>query len=80
MSAGITLAQAHAQLALWLAADAKLATSQEYEIEDGGTRRRLKRTDAAVVTEKIAYWQRQVQLLTPPAAGGRRRTRYVVFE
>ena len=80
MSSGITLAQAQAQLARWLAADAKIAANQEYEIQEGGTSRRLKRADAAVVTEKIEYWQRQVQQLSAVGAGGRRRMRYVVPE
>lgn len=80
MTAGITLEQAQAQLALWLAADAKIAAGQEYEIQEGGSSRRLKRADAAVVTEKIRYWQGLVQQLTPSGAGGRRRMRYVVPE
>jgi hypothetical protein len=72
----ITLAQAQAQLAAWLAASAAVATSQEYEIDTGdGGRRRLKRTDAAEIREQIAYWKAQVEAMTP---GGRRRVRYLV--
>lgn len=80
MSVGITLEQAQTQLAAWLAADAAISRNQEYEIDEGGQRRHLVRADAAVVTQKIAFWQAKVAALAPAAAGGRRRTRYVVPE
>lgn len=66
--AGITLAQAETQLAAWLDADAKVAQGQSYSI--GG--RSLTRADARVITEKIDYWQRQVEVLS---AGGTRGIR-----
>ena len=47
--AGITLEQAQSQLAIWLEADAKVATGQMYQIAD----RRLTRADAAEITNKI---------------------------
>lgn len=71
--AGITLANAQAQLDLWLAADAAVASGQSYSIKD----RSLSRTDAAEITQKIEYWNGWVQKLSR-AARGRGRTRYVV--
>ncbi|WP_291854847.1 DUF6148 family protein [Bradyrhizobium sp.] len=75
MSVGITLAQAQAQLAAWLAASSAVATGQEYEIDTGAGRRRLKRADASEIRHQIDYWQAKVSALT---VGGRRRVRYVV--
>lgn len=78
--AGITLAQAEAALATWVAAEAAIAAGQEYEIADSGMSRRLKRADLGLVGERIAYWDAKVKQLTPAGAGGRRRTRYIVPE
>ena len=72
--AGITLAQAQAQLDAWLAASLAVANSQEYRIGD----RMLTRTDAAEVRQQVAYWQDQVNRLTAVGTG-RRRTRYGVL-
>lgn len=77
MSVGITLVQAQTALAAWIAADAAVATGQEYEIDTGAGRRRLKRVDAPEIRRMIDYWQGKVEALTP---SGRRRTRYVVPE
>lgn len=78
--AGFTLAQAQAQLDAWMAASLAVAQSQSYEIDTGNGRRKLTRADAAEVRNMIAHWQAEVSRLTPAAAGGRRRTRYVVPE
>lgn len=78
--AGITLAQAQAQLAAWLAASTAVAASQEYTIDTGSGSRRLRRADAAEIRLQVEYWQRKVSALTPVANGGRRRTRYIVPE
>jgi hypothetical protein len=78
--AGITLEQAEAQLALWLAASAAVAASQSYEIDTGNGSRKLQRADAAEIRQQVTFWQTQVQSLTPVGAGGRRRTRYIVPE
>lgn len=78
--AGITLATAQTKLDAWLAADAAVASGQEYEIWDGDMRRRLKRADAAEIRTNIDFWDGKVKALTPASAGGRRRTRYVVPE
>ena len=56
----ITLAQAEAQLALWLAADAAVATGQSY----GHGQSSLTRADAGKITEKIEYWEKKVSQLS----------------
>lgn len=71
--AGVTLAQAEAQLALWLAASEAVSKGQSYSIKD----RSLSRVDAGEIREQVEYWNNWVQRLTR-AATGRRRTRYVV--
>jgi len=71
--AGITLTDAEANLALWLAADAAVAASQSYSIKD----RSLSRADAGEIRQHIDYWQNWVTKLTARASGYR-RTRYVV--
>jgi hypothetical protein len=72
----ITLVQAQAQLAAWLAASSAVASGQEYDIDTGGGgRRHLVRADAAEIRQQINYWKAQVEAMTP---GGRRRVRYVV--
>ena len=71
--AGITLAQAEAQLAAWLAASTAVASGQEYEIGD----RRLRRTDAAEIRKQLDYWEGKVRTLSATATA-RLRTRYVV--
>lgn len=78
--AGITLAQAEAKLAEWMAADTATASSQSYEIDTGNGRRKLTRADAVEIRENIKFWNEMVNSLTSAAAGGRRRVRYVVPE
>lgn len=73
--AGITVAQAEAQLALWIAASSAVAGSQSYEIDTGNGRRKLTRADAAEIRHQIDYWDAKVKQLTP---GARVRTTYVV--
>ena len=69
---GITLEIAQAQLQRWLDADAAVARSQSYEIDD----RKLTRANAAEITNKIDYWNRKVQSLGA-SASGRRRSRVI---
>ena len=78
--AGITLAQAQAQLDTWLAASTAVASGQMYEIETGNGRRKLQRADAMEIRQQVSFWDQKVKALTPAASGGRRRTRYVVPE
>lgn len=65
--AGITLAQAEAQLALWLAADAKLSKGQSYSIAGRSVTR-------AETSERIEFWDRKCKELevTGSSSGGRR--------
>lgn len=58
--AGITLAEAEAKLAIWMAADDKVASGQSYSI--GG--RSLSRADAKMIQENIKFWDRKVKELT----------------
>lgn len=78
--AGITLAQAQAQLAAWLAASLAVASNQSYEIPQGNGQRKLTRANAAEIGQQVTFWNQKVTELTPAAAGGRRRIRYVVPE
>lgn len=75
--AGITLAQAEAKLAVWMAAEESLATSQSYEIEVEGNRRQLTRADLGEVGRRITYWNNKVQALSA-AASGVSRSRTIV--
>ena len=58
--AGITLAQAQAQLTTWLAADTAVASGQAYTI--GG--RSLSRANAKEIRENIQFWDSKVQKLS----------------
>lgn len=72
---GITLAQAQAQLDLWLAADGAVSKKQSYAIAG----RSLTLADAGAISEKIDYWSRKVAALSA-SASGRGRIRYGVAE
>ena len=71
--AGITLAQAEAQLALYLAAEEKVLAGQSYEIAG----RRLTRADLAQIQTGIASWDARVKVLSNRASG-RGRTRTII--
>lgn len=58
--AGITLAQAEAKLATWLAAEDKVAEGQSYTING----RALTRADLGMIRETIDYWDKKVQRLS----------------
>ncbi|RWC47965.1 MAG: hypothetical protein EOS55_13960 [Mesorhizobium sp.] len=73
--AGITLADAQAQLQLWLAASTKVAAKQSYSIAG----RSLTLADLADINQQIKFWDDKVKLLSRAASGGR-RVRYVVGE
>lgn len=72
-----TLEQAQEKLATWMAADDALATSQSYEIDLGGNRRRLTRADAAEIQNKIKFWRREVDRLDSGQGGGGPKIRYI---
>lgn len=58
--AGITLAQAEAQLSSWLSASTAVASGQSYTIGD----RSLTRANAREIQEMIQFWETKVQNLT----------------
>jgi hypothetical protein len=68
--AGITLAQAEAQLASWLAASTAVAGNQSYEISG----RKLTRANAAEIQKMVDYWNGQVIRLSRTNSGARVRT------
>lgn len=69
--AGITLTQAEAQLAAYIAAETKVLQGQAYEISG----RRLTRANLAEIRDGMDYWDRKVKELTDTASGiGRSRT------
>lgn len=58
--AGITLAQAEAQLAVWIDASTKVASGQAYSMGS----RSLTRADAKEIRENIDYWDAKVRQLS----------------
>lgn len=67
--AGITLAQAQAQLDAWLQASTAVASNQSYSIAG----RSYTRADAAEIRSAIDFWDRKVrECATAEARGGRR--------
>lgn len=71
--AGITQAQAEAQLALYLAAEQAVLTNQSYEIAG----RKLTRADLASIQEGIKIWNDRAITLSN-ASSGRGRSRTIV--
>jgi hypothetical protein len=65
MASGITLAQAEAQLAAYLAAETAVLSGQEYELAG----RRLKRANLSEIQTGITIWNERVQALTRSASG-----------
>jgi len=63
--AGITLAQAQAQLDSYLAAETRVLSGQSYEIAG----RRLNRANLAEIQGGIKIWNERVQALTQSAQG-----------
>ncbi|MCE2910384.1 MAG: DUF6148 family protein [Burkholderiaceae bacterium] len=63
--AGLTLAQAQAQLDAYLAAETAVLGGQEYEI--GG--RRLRRADLRSIQQGITLWNQRVQELSARGSG-----------
>lgn len=69
--AGITLAEAQAQLTQWLAALDAIALNQSYSIAG----RSLSRADLSDVREQVDYWDQKVKRLSNRS---RNRNRFVV--
>lgn len=74
--AGITLAQAQAQLDAWLAASTALTSSQSYRIDTANGTRMLTRADAAEVRQQIQFWDAKVKALSR-STSGKSRMRYL---
>ncbi len=60
LMAGITLAQAEAQLTSWITASTAVAGNQSYSIGD----RTLTRANAREIRENIEFWDRKVKRLS----------------
>lgn len=73
----LSLEQWQERLDAYLAAEIAVLSNQEYEIDTGNGRRRLKRADLAEIRKGIAECSAAIASLTP---GTRRRTRYLVPE
>ena len=71
--AGITLAQAEAQLAAYLAAETAVLGGQSYEIAG----RKLVRADLAEIRNGVEIWNSRVVTLSS-SAGGRTRARVII--
>lgn len=61
---GITLAEAKTALAVWMTADAAVASGQSYSLNTGGNTRQITRVNAKEITDKINYWQNLVTRLS----------------
>jgi hypothetical protein len=64
--AGITIAQAEAALARWIAADEAVSNRQSYSIAG----RTYTSSNAKEIRENIDYWDNKAKELTENAAGG----------
>lgn len=71
----MTRDQLQARLDLYLAAEAKILTSQEYTIGSGSTARRLRRADLSEVRAEINSLRQQIAVLDGAAS----RTRRVLY-
>jgi hypothetical protein len=60
---GITLSQAQAQLAAYLAAETAVLTGQSYTISSNGSSRELTRADLKFIQTGIEIWNKRVQSL-----------------
>jgi hypothetical protein len=79
--AGITLEIAETNLSKWIAADEALASGVAmYEIDVGGSRRKLTRVNAEEITKKIDYWMKWVNRLSSGRTGGPRFRSVIVHD
>jgi hypothetical protein len=67
--AGITLAQAEAQLALWITASEKVAAKQSYSIGN----RSMTLADTADIQAQIEFWDQKCRALSSGRSGIRVR-------
>jgi hypothetical protein len=71
------LEQQQARLTLYLSAEAKILSGQQYTIGEGTTRRQLQRADLAEVRQEIALLTARIAVLSA-GASGQRRVRTIV--
>ncbi|OPY15232.1 MAG: hypothetical protein A4E66_00151 [Syntrophus sp. PtaB.Bin001] len=65
--AGITLEQAEAQLAVWIAANTAVSSNQSYTIGN----RSLTRTNSSEILKNIEFWDAKVKELSSSPSGKR---------
>jgi hypothetical protein len=70
--AGITLEQAEAKLAQYLAAEEAVLTGQSYRIQTAGGERELRRANLAEIQAGIELWDCRAKALGATATGGSR--------
>ncbi|MDI6808249.1 MAG: DUF6148 family protein [Candidatus Eisenbacteria bacterium] len=68
--AAITLPDAQAQLAAYLAASTAIAAGQSYTIATGAGNTSLTRANLAEVLEMIKFWRGEVERIEREASGG----------
>lgn len=71
----LSLTQWQSRLDAYLAAETSVLANQEYEIDTGNGRRRLRRADLAVIRAGITECNAAIAGLTP---GAQRRVSYLV--
>jgi len=72
--ADVTLAEANAHLAVWMAADLAVAQGQSYSIAD----RQLTRTNSAEIRKNVDYWRSMVSRLSSTSGGSGPRVSRVI--
>ena len=66
--AGIDLTTAETKLALWLDAEAAIATGQSFRLDSMGSSRQMTRANLSEVRAQIEYWETKVKRLTTQAS------------
>jgi len=76
-----TIETARAMLTSWLDAEKAVALNQDYSISvEGSSARKVTRADAAVITNKINYWRREVEQLEKGLRSGPTVGRFVPID
>jgi len=76
--AGLTLAQAEAKLAQYLAAEEAVLLGQRVKINTGGVDREVTRADLEMIQKGVELWNARVLQLTRAASGGGLQVREVI--
>lgn len=73
-----TLEFAQGRLAKWLEAEESVAvTGQSYTIDIANTRRILTKADLKLIAQQIAFWRREVEILST-GNRGRMRAKFII--